>query len=171
MHNNQTFLDRFIVMLGKPLAWLFWVIVAITTFEVAMRYLFNSPTYWVHELAMFIGGSLFLFGGSFALANDSHVRVVLFYDKASPKVRHYLNLFHHFMGIIFSIIMAIASYQMMIEATVTPWGDIHLETSGTAWDTVFPAILKILIFVIMIILCLQFFLKIIKEVRMLKGDM
>ncbi|PIE46020.1 MAG: C4-dicarboxylate ABC transporter permease, partial [Gammaproteobacteria bacterium] len=78
-NNVQTPLDKVIEWIGEKLSVVFLLIVAITFYEVSMRYIFNSPTIWVHELAMFLGGSLFVVGGAYALANDKHVRVVLIY--------------------------------------------------------------------------------------------
>ncbi len=167
--NIQTPLDKVIEWIGEKLSIIFLFIVAITFYEVMMRYFFDSPTIWVHELAMFLGGSLFVLGGAYALANDKHVRVVLLYDNVSLKTRRFLNVFHHIMGLIFSVMMVWASYRMAKESWFKPWGDMQLETSGTAWDTHFPAYLKAIIFVTMIILTVQFVLKLIAEIRLLLG--
>lgn len=169
-HSNiQTRLDKVIEWIGNKLSIIFLLIVAITFYEVFVRYLFNSPTIWVHELAMFLGGSLFVLGGAYALANDKHVRVVLLYDKVTPKTRMFLNIFHHMMGLIFSSMMVWAAYRMAKESWFKPWGDMQLETSGTAWDTHFPAYLKAIIFVTMVILTIQFMLKLIAEIHQLFG--
>lgn len=163
----QTPLDRAMDWLGNKLSLIFLIIVVITAYEVFVRYLLNAPTFWVHELAMFLGGSLFVIGGAYALATDKHVRVVLIYDNVAPKHKRYLNIFHHIMGLIFSVLMAWASYRMAKEAWFKPTGELSLESSGTAWDTHFPAYLKAIICLTMIVLCLQFTLKLIAEVRAL----
>ncbi|PIE42553.1 MAG: C4-dicarboxylate ABC transporter permease [Gammaproteobacteria bacterium] len=167
--NHQTPLDKMIEWIGEKLSVIFLFIVAITFYEVFVRYLFNSPTIWVHELAIFLGGSLFVLGGAYALANDKHVRVVLFYDNVKPKTRVYLNIFHHIMGLVFSGMMVWASWRMAKEAWFKPWGDLQLETSGTAWDTHFPAYLKAIIFITMVTLTIQFILKLLVEIRLLLG--
>lgn len=167
---NATRLDKVIAYLGEKLSVVFLFIVAITFFEVFVRYVLNSPTFWVHELAIFLGGILFVFGGAYALATNKHVRVVLLYDNVSQKTRHYLNCFHHIMGIIFSSSLAFAGFKMAKEAWFTPWGMLQLERSGTAWNMPFPAILKGLIFVIMVLLTVQFFLKLILEIRQMKEE-
>lgn len=166
---RQTGLDKAISWLGEKLSVIFLIIVAITFFEVFVRYVLNSPTIWVHETAMFLGGCLFIFGGAYALAIDKHVRVVLLYDNVSPKVRAYLNLFHHLMGFIFSVAMTYAAYRMAYESWFKPWGALQLETSGTAWNTYFPAYLKAVILITMFLISLQFFLKFIKELYLICG--
>lgn len=163
----QTRLDKVIEWLGEKLSLLFLFIVVISFYEVFMRYLFNSPTIWAHETAAFLGGSLFVFGGAYALATDKHVRVVLIYDSVSPKTRAYLNIFHHIMGIIFSTMMTWAGYLMVKDSWFAPWGDFRLETSATAWNPAFPAYLKAIIFVTMIVLTVQFCLHLIAELRRL----
>ncbi len=163
----QTPLDSVIDWLGNKLSIIFLVIVVITAYEVFVRYALNAPTFWVHELALFLGGSLFVFGGAYALATDKHVRVVLIYDNVKPKTKCMLNIFHHIMGLLFSILMAWASYRMTKEAWFRPTGEFSLETSGTAWDTHFPAYLKAIILVTMILVCVQFILKLVSEVKRL----
>ncbi len=138
----QTPLDTAIDWLGNKLSIIFLIIVVITAYEVFVRYVLDSPTFWVHELALFLGGSLFVFGGAYALATDKHVRVVLVYDKW-------------------------ASFRMTKEAWFRPSGEFSLETSATAWDTHFPAYLKAIILITMVLVCVQFTLKLISEIKRL----
>ena len=44
--------DRLSLWLGRTLAWVFLIAVALTAWEVVMRYVFNSPTIWVHDLVI-----------------------------------------------------------------------------------------------------------------------
>lgn len=163
-HQPKNKLDSSINHLGNAASLLFVVTVAITSFEIVMRYVFNSPTIWVHESASFIGGALFVLGGSYALATNRHVRVVLLYDAVSNRVRQYLNIFHHIMGMLFSGLMIYASFNMTREAWVSPWGGFKLETSGSAWDPAFPAYTKAFILIIFIVMFLQFLLHFIQDV-------
>lgn len=57
---------------------------------------------------------------------------------------------------------------MVINSWLTPWGDIHLETSGTAWNPPFPALLKGLIFLTVITMFIQFTLHLINEIQDLR---
>jgi len=60
-------LDACIIKVGNALSLLFIFTVLISFYEVVMRYAFNAPTIWVHETASFIGGSLFVVGGLYAI--------------------------------------------------------------------------------------------------------
>lgn len=166
----QTFLDKIIDKIGNHISIIFLLISCITFYEVFVRYVLDSPTFWVHELAIFLGATLFVVGGSYALATNKHVRVVLIYDNVKPRTQQLLNIFHHIMGLAFSLLMAFASYRMAKEAWFRPTGEMRLETSGTAWDTPFPAYLKAIIFLTMVILSIQFLLKLIAEIKLFLGD-
>jgi TRAP-type C4-dicarboxylate transport system permease small subunit len=161
-------LDRIIFKLGNILSLLFIFTVAISFYEVLMRYVFNAPTMWVHETASFLGGCLFVYGGIYALSIDKHVRVVLIYDTVSDKTRRWLNIFHHVMGLTFSGLLSWAAYQMVQDSWFTPFGDFRLETSGSAWDPAFPALVKGMIFMTLCIMFVQFSLHLIQELNGLR---
>lgn len=163
-------LDKVIARVSEVLSLLFAFTVIISFYEVVSRYVFDSPTIWVHETASFIGGSLFVIGGAYALATDKHVRVVLIYDSVSQKTRQYLNIFHHLAGLLFSGLLIFAAWQMVSNSWFTPWGELRLETSGTAWDPAFPALLKGLIGFTVCLMFIQFALHLINEIQQLKEE-
>lgn len=161
-------LDRFIYKLGNILSLLFILTVAISFYEVLMRYVFNAPTIWVHETASFLGGCLFVFGGIYAMSINKHVRVVLIYDMVSDRTRRWLNVFHHIMGLIFSGLLSWAAYQMVQDSWFSPFGEMRLETSGSAWNPAFPALVKGMIFLTLSIMFVQFSLHLIQEINGLR---
>ena len=163
-HEPRNTLDRIVVKVGNTFSLLFLFTVAISFYEVVMRYVFNDPTIWVHETASFLGACLFVFGGIYALATNKHVRVVLIYDAVSDRTRQYLNIFHHIMGLVFAGLLAYAAYQMTESAVLSPFGDVHFETSGSAWNPPFPAYVKIMIFLTMCVMFVQFALHLIQEI-------
>lgn len=164
-----TWLDRAIVWLGKKLSLVFAVIVLVSFYEIIRRYVFDAPTLWVHETVTFAGATLFIIGGLYALATDRHVRIVLIYDAVSPRVQRWLRVVHHLLGLAFSGMLLFASWSMTKGAVLAPWGDIRLETSGSAWNPPFPALLKVVILVAVATMTLQFVLHLIRDLRG-KGD-
>ena len=160
-----TRLDRGIVWLGKKLSLVFALIAVVSLYEIVRRYLFNAPTLWVHETVTFAGATLFVLGGLYALATDKHVRIVLVYDAVSPAVQRWLRVLHHLLGLLFSSLLLYASWFMAKSAVVAPWGGWRLETSGSAWNPPFPALLKVIIFVAVVILTLQFVLHLFRDLR------
>ncbi len=151
-----TWLDRAIVWLGKRLSLVFALIVLVSFYEIVRRYVFGSPTLWVHETVTFAGATLFVLGGLYALATDRHVRIVLIYDAVSPAVQRWLRVVHHLFGLAFCSMLLYASWFMARGAVWAPWGGWRLETSGSAWNPPFPALLKVIILVAMAVMTLQF---------------
>ncbi len=164
-----TWLDRAIVWLGKKLSLVFAVIVLVSFYEIIRRYVFDAPTLWVHETVTFAGATLFVIGGLYALATDRHVRIVLIYDAVSPRVQRWLRVVHHLLGLAFCGMLLFASWSMAKGAVLAPWGGFRLETSGSAWNPPFPALLKVVILVAVAVMTLQFVLHLIRDLRG-KGD-
>jgi len=50
-------------------------------------------------------------------------------------------------------------------AWYAPWGEMRLETSGSAWDPAYPALLKALIFGTLCLMSVQFVLHLIQEIH------
>lgn len=165
---GSSLLDRGVVWLGKKLSLVFALIVVVSAYEIVCRYVFDSPTLWVHETVTFLGASLFVFGGLYAFATDRHVRVVLVYDAVSQRIQCLLRVLHHLLGLAFCTMMIYASWLMAKQAVYAPWGAIRLETSGSAWNPPFPAYLKVLILVAIITLMMQYILHLIRDLRQLR---
>ena len=50
-------------------------------YEVVARYVFNSPTNWVHESMFLMYGMQYMLAGAYAYREDQHVRVDVFYTQ------------------------------------------------------------------------------------------
>jgi len=79
--------------IGQILSFLFYVMAGIMIFEVIARYIFNSPTIWVYELALFLFAITCLVGGGYVLLQKGHVNVDIFYNRLRPRGRAILDLF------------------------------------------------------------------------------
>jgi TRAP-type mannitol/chloroaromatic compound transport system permease small subunit len=129
-------LDRFAVRLGGLLSWLFGFSVLITAFEVVMRYVFNRPTVWVHDLTIAVTAVCFVFGGAYALARSEHIRITTVHDHMSPRWRAAVD----FVGDV-AIMLFLGA--LTWAAAHQAWRSILLvETSGRAWDVPIPPVLK-----------------------------
>ncbi|KZK78199.1 Tripartite ATP-independent periplasmic transporter, DctQ component [Pseudovibrio sp. W64] len=129
---------------------------AILIFEVAMRYLFNSPTIWAHETVIFLTATTFLFGGLYCASTNKHIRVVLIYDALSPELRRVFNVAISIACALASALFSWAGWLVVKRAIWTPAGDFRLETSGSAWNPPTPGLLKLFLLGILILMCLQF---------------
>ena len=52
-------------------------------YEVIMRYGFNRPTIWVHEISQFIFGACYMLGAGFTLLRRAHVNMDMLYTRFS----------------------------------------------------------------------------------------
>ena len=92
---DATGLDRILAKGGEWVSWLFFIIVLITAYEVFMRYLFNSPTMWVHETTVFLVSIAFLYSCAYTSARNSHIRINIIYDRLPAKWRRKLDILTH----------------------------------------------------------------------------
>lgn len=149
-------LDRYLIAGGQYVSLLFLFSGIIIVFEIGARYLFNAPTIWVHETTIFLCSVCYVYGGSHCLARNKHIGIGLIYDNVPPLWRWRLDLFIAFMGAIFGLVLTWAAWTMTEQAIFAPWGDFRLETSGSAWNPPFPAFTKAFIFIVFIVMTLQF---------------
>ena len=107
----------------------FWTInaVFVYAFEVISRYLFNSPTIWVHESAFLLFGMQYLLSGAYAYHHGSHVAVDIVYNKFPERGRYGLDIFTSIFSFIFFITLAGTAWNFamdslrMNERTVETW--------------------------------------------------
>lgn len=129
---------------------------AILLFEIFMRYVLDSPTNWVHEASIFLCAIAFAYGGLFCAARNSHIRVVLIYDALGPRLRRVFDVVIYLVSAVSAAFFAWASWLMVKTSFWNPSGEFHLEGTGSAWNPPTPALLKGFLFVVMIILAVQF---------------
>ncbi len=159
------FLGRLIDRTGLVFAAGIVVSMAILINEVVLRYAFNSPTIWAHETTIFLCGTAFIYGGLYCCAHDKHIRVVLIYDALTPGLRRVFDIVISIICAAASAMFAWASWIMVQRAAFRPDGSFRLERSGSAWDPVFPGLLKVFLLVVMAVMAVQFVILAIKYAR------
>jgi TRAP-type mannitol/chloroaromatic compound transport system permease small subunit len=86
MHTPFTDLVEWVnVRVGEYVS--YWAVIAVFVYyyEVLARYVFNSPTNWVHESMFLMFGMQYLLCGAYAYKEDQHVRVDVLYSKLSTR--------------------------------------------------------------------------------------
>jgi len=78
--------------LGVFASWLTTGLVLLMCYDVFMRYFFASSKAWILELEWHLFALIFLLGASYALKEDKHVRVDIFYSSFSKKKKALVNL-------------------------------------------------------------------------------
>jgi len=77
---------------GRSVRWLGVALVLVMTFEVTMRYVFNSPTLWAFETSIMLAATMYVVGWAYAQLHHMHIRVDVFYLKFSPRVRALIDV-------------------------------------------------------------------------------
>ena len=92
MEQLTTLLERSVAQIGKLASWLSLLIVIIIVVDVFMRYTFSITSSASFEIEWHLFGALFLLASGWALQEDKHVRVDVFYQKFSTKTKAWINL-------------------------------------------------------------------------------
>jgi len=124
--------------------------------EVILRYVFNAPTIWAHETTIFLCGLAFLYGGLYCTARNRHIRVVLIYDALGPRLRRIFDVVISLVSAATSMMFAWAAWLMVGRAAFRPDGSFRLERSGSAWDPVYPGLMKIFLLIVLALMAVQF---------------
>jgi TRAP-type mannitol/chloroaromatic compound transport system permease small subunit len=116
------------VKTGEFVAW--WALIAVFAYyyEVVARYVFNSPTNWVHESMFLMFGMQYLLCGAYAYREDQHVRVDVVYSKFSPRGKAIADIVTSVFFFIFIGTMIVTGYRFAADAvnvgehSFTEWG-------------------------------------------------
>ncbi|WGR72459.1 MULTISPECIES: TRAP transporter small permease subunit [unclassified Bradyrhizobium] len=86
----------------------YWAVISVFVYyyEVIARFVFNSPTNWVHESMFLMYGMQYMLAGAYAYREDQHVRVDVIYTKFSPRGKAAADIvtsvfFFIFIGVLF----------------------------------------------------------------------
>lgn len=108
----------------------YWGLLAVFVYyyEVVARYVFNSPTNWVHESMFLMFGMQYVLSGAYGYRDDSHVRVDILYAKLPPRGRAACDVLTSVFFFIFTITMLVTGWRFAMdsigfgEVSFTEWG-------------------------------------------------
>jgi TRAP-type mannitol/chloroaromatic compound transport system permease small subunit len=81
---------------GKVFSFLILILALIVGYEIIMRYVFNRPTIWVHEMSAMLFGTFMILGGAFTARYNGHVGMDIVYGLLSVKKRAVLDVISFF---------------------------------------------------------------------------
>jgi TRAP-type mannitol/chloroaromatic compound transport system permease small subunit len=154
---------RLVDLIGNWTSHLFLIVVAITAYEVVMRYFFNAPTIWVHELAVALAATCFVVGGPVVHQRQQHITISVIYDRMGPAAQRWSRAVSSVLALIFCVLLTYAAWQQARLALLSG------ETSGTALNWPIPAYLKTLLLIAAAVLTAQSAVHLIQDVRRLRG--
>ena len=164
MDNILRFIDSTSTWVARFAKWLSVALILLLSFEVVMRYVFNSPTVWVMQTSMMVGGALIVLGWAYVLQQNAHVRVDVFYGRLSARSKAIVNTLGSVI-ILFPFVGFLA-YKAAVQS-VYSW-NMNETMSETAW---YPPIwpIRIVVFVGLALFVLQAVAQFIRELRVLLG--
>jgi TRAP-type mannitol/chloroaromatic compound transport system permease small subunit len=85
-------IDRFILRFGHFLSWANFLLIFVIVLQVVLRYGFGRGMVALEELEWHLYAAAFMFGLSYAVVTDAHVRVDLISSRISPTTRAWVEI-------------------------------------------------------------------------------
>ena len=158
-------LRNFIALSGKAVAWLGVVMVLLTFAIVVLRYGFNQGWIWLQESLTYLHVAVFTIVAAWALQQDGHVRVDIFYSRMSERKRAMVDLVGTLLFLVpFCIFMLVIAWPYVANS----WK--LLESSREAGGLPFVYLLKSLMMIMPALLLGQAFINITDNWKTLKHE-
>ncbi len=110
-------LDKLMDLIGGIAAIAMILMLLNVFYDVLMRYFFKNSSIGMQEMEWHLFAVVFLFGMAYALKEDGHVRVDMFYERMSPKRQALINMIGAFVFIVpFALIIINSSYAFALDA-------------------------------------------------------
>jgi TRAP-type mannitol/chloroaromatic compound transport system permease small subunit len=107
----------------------YWAVISVFVYyyEVVARFVFNSPTNWVHESMFLMYGMQYMVSGAYAYREDQHVRVDVVYSHLSTRGKAIADIVSSVFFFIFALTMLWTGWKFAWDAVG------NAETSFTEW--------------------------------------
>jgi len=112
---------------GKVISVLILLMVIILLCEITLRYGFNAPTIWAHEIILNMFGALSVLAGGYVLLHFQHVKVDILYTRLPPRGKAIANSVTYLLFFLFIGVMLLYGWQIawhsvkIMEFSNTPW--------------------------------------------------
>ncbi|MCY3541301.1 MAG: TRAP transporter small permease subunit [Gammaproteobacteria bacterium] len=157
-------MDKSLEFLGRCISWLVFAMAGLTVVVVIMRYVFEIGTVFPQELVAYMHALVFMFGLSYTLKHDAHVRVDLLYSRLDVKKRALVNLLGH---LVFLIPVACTIGIGSLDYVIDSWR--ILESSAEVRGIPAVYLLKTVIPVSALLLVLQSLLDLRRYFKTIRG--
>jgi TRAP-type C4-dicarboxylate transport system permease small subunit len=118
----------------------------------------------VHETTIMICALCMAYGGTYCLARDSHIRIRMLYDAVGPKGKRVLDIINGVLSLFYCLLIAYAAFILAEKSLFNPLGDFRLETTGSAWDPIYPAVVKTGLFLVLVTMTVQSLLHLLQAI-------
>ena len=149
--------------LGTASAWLTFAMVLVTVAIVVLRYAFGTGAIALQESVVYAHATVIALGLAYTLQTDGHVRVDLFYSRASDRTKAWIDLIGH---AVFLIPVCCAMVYLSLDYVGASWRIQEGSPEVGGLPAVF--LLKTLIPVAAVLLLLQGFVLLIRTALRLR---
>jgi len=157
-------LDKLIEWMGNILVIILLLMILNVFYDVIMRYIFHNSSIAMQEIEWHLFSIVILFGVSYSLKEDAHVRVDFVYDRLSVKTRAMINIIGTLIFLIpFTILIIYGSYPFVMDSYTTN------ETSSDPGGLKHLWMIKAAIPVAMIVLLIEAIHYIVKNINIYRG--
>ncbi len=163
MHSRYTrWIDTMNAYIGEYVS--YWGVIAVFVYyyEVVARYVFNSPTNWVHESMFLMFGMQYVLSGAYGYRDDSHVRVDILYSRLSPRGKAACDVFTSVFFFIFTITMLVTGWRFAMDSI--GFG----EVSFTEWQVQYWPV-KLMLPLGAALIVLQGIARLVRDIALLVG--
>lgn len=98
-------LDYINIAVGLTARWLALAMVLVEFGIVLLRYVFGFSYIWLNESVLYMHGTMFMLGAGYTLLVDEHVRVDIFYSRASTRGKALIDSFGYLFLLLPSMLM------------------------------------------------------------------
>lgn len=151
---------------GRFIAWLTFFMVLVTFLVVTLRYVFDLGWIAMQESVVYMHAIVFMLGAAYTLKHQGHVRVDIFYQRFSPKIKAWVDL----LGTLFLL------FPVSIFILWMGWGYVAdswsvMEGSREAGGLPGVFLLKSLIITMPVLMLLQGLSLIVSNILLLQGKL
>ena len=160
MKQFQILIDKLTDNIANGLLYILIALILLVFSTVFFRYVFNMSYIIIQEIIMYLHALIFMFGISYALKENSHVKIDVLYNTLNKKAQRVISI----AGLV-SFILPTALFIIYISIDMTTQSWVILEGSSEAGGLNLVFILKSLIPISGVLIFLQGISELIKHIR------
>ena len=157
-------IERFIDWSGRAVSWLTLLMVVVTFIVVVLRYGFDIGWIALQESVTYMHAMVFLAGAAWALQQEAHVRVDIFYSRFSTRTKAWVDLLGSLVMLLpVMVFVAWISWEYVVDS----WDVLEGSREAGGLPAVF--LLKSLILVMAVMLTLQAIVQIVRSIQAIRS--
>ncbi len=160
MKQFQILIDKLTDNIANGLLYILIVLIVLVFSTVFFRYVFNMSYIIIQEIIMYLHALIFMFGISYALKENSHVKIDVLYNSLNKRTQRVISI----AGLV-SFILPTALFIIYVSIDMVTQSWMILEGSSEAGGLNLVFILKSLIPISGVLVFLQGISELIKHIR------